>query len=101
MKNIGFATITVTGVNITTGAASASAALPVASSGEIARFYRLTATAYAHFRLGAGSATAVATDAMLIPGESLVVDVPRGLTHIAAIQDTAAGTVNVAPLEDC
>jgi len=26
--------------------------------------------------------------------------VPRGVTHIAAIQDAAAGSVNVVPLED-
>jgi hypothetical protein len=94
-------TIAVTGNNITTGAASANAVLPPASSGEIAKYYRFTATAYAHIRMGAGAPTALATDIMLIPGESLVLDCPRGYTHWAAIQDTAAGTVNCAPLEDC
>lgn len=100
-KQSGYATITVTGANITTGAASAAVALPVASSGEIARYYRITATNAAHVRLGLVGLTALATDVMVQPGCNLTLDVPRGLTHIAAIQDTAAGTVNVAPLEDC
>lgn len=90
-----------TGVNITTGAASASSALPVASSGEIARYYRITATANAHVRMGIVGLTALATDAMVVPGESLILETPRGITHVAAIQDSAAGSVNVVPLEDC
>lgn len=93
--------ITVTGINLTTGAASANSALPNASSGEVARYYRITATANAHVRLGVVGLAALATDAMVVPGESLILECPRGYTHVAAIQDSAAGTVNVVPLEDC
>ena len=93
--------IVATGINLTTGAASVNAALPNASSGEKPRYIRITTTANAHIRLGIAGVAAVATDVMVIPGCALVLDVPTGITHIAAIQDTAAGTVNVAPLEDC
>lgn len=99
--NTSSVSIYATGVNITTSAASASSALPVASSGEIARYYRITTTANAHVRLGIVGLTALATDAMVVPGESLILERAQGITHIAAIQDTAAGTVNVVPLEDC
>lgn len=92
--------IMATGVNITTGAASASSALPAASGSTVARYVRITATANAHVRLGTVGLTALATDAMVVPGESLVLEVPSGITHVAAIQDAAAGTVNVAPLDD-
>jgi hypothetical protein len=100
-RNRNSMTVTATGNNITTGAASANAALPPASSGEIARYYRFACTAAAHIRLGTSGVTAVATDLMLVPGAELILDRPQGLTHWAAIQDTAAGTVNCTPLEDC
>lgn len=93
--------ITATGVNLTTGAASVNSALPPASSGEVARYYRITVTANAHVRMGPATPTALATDAMVVPGESLIMECPRGYTHIAAIQDSAAGSMNVVPLEDC
>jgi hypothetical protein len=94
--------VTATGINITTGAASVSAALPNASSGEIPRYIRITSTANARVRIGQGAGTtAVATDLMVQPGDAVILDVQRGITHIAAIQDTAAGTVAVSPLEDC
>lgn len=93
--------IMATGVNITTGAASAASALPVALSGEVPRYVRITATANARVRLGLVGLTALATDVMVQPGDALILEVPRGITHAAAIQDTAAGMVNIAPLEDC
>lgn len=100
-KKTGFITVTATGANVTTGAASASAAIPVAASGEVPRYVRIAATVAAHVRLGVVGVTALATDMLLMPNDSVVVAVPRGLTHFAAIQDTAAGAVNVTPLEDC
>lgn len=96
-----FMTNTATGANITTGAASASVPIPTAQSGEIPRYVYVTATAAAHVRLGTAAVTALATDLMVQPGDSAILAVPRGMTNIAAIQDTAAGRVNVAPLEDC
>lgn len=94
-------TVTATGNNITTGAASANAVLPPASSGEIARYYRFSCTVAAHIRLGTAGVAALATDVMVIPGNDLVLDRAQGLTHWAAIQEGSAGLVNCAPLEDC
>lgn len=99
-RNFDFVSVTVTGSNITTGAASANAALPVSSSGEIPRFIRFSVTAPARIRMGAGvGTTALATD-MLVTN-TVIVDVPRGYTHWAAIQDSATGSANATPLEDC
>jgi len=100
-KNIEFMTVTVTGSNITTGAASVNAALPVASSGEIPRFIRFAVTANARIRLGIAGVTAIATDMLVSSGDYVVLTIPRGYTHWAAIQDTAAGSACATPLEDC
>ena len=88
-----------TGVNITTGAASAGATIPLASNGAVPRYIRITASANACVRIGTGAQTAVATDAVVQPGESLIL-ATLGCTHIAAIQQAAAGTVQVSPVED-
>lgn len=90
--------VNVTGVNITTGAASASAAIPNTSAGVVARYVRVMATAFAHVKVGKGSATAVATDTLVGPNCDLILNV-AGADTIAAIQDTAAGVVNIVPLE--
>lgn len=94
-------TVIKTGVNLATSAASAISPLPTAQSGEIPRYVRIAASVAAHVRLGIAGTTALATDMMVQPGDAVTVVVPRGITHVAAIQDTAAGTVNVVPLEDC
>jgi aspartate/methionine/tyrosine aminotransferase len=96
-----FLTVTVTGVSITTGAASSGGALPVASSGEIPRYVRVAASVAACVRIGVGAQTAVATDLLVQPGDAVILAVPRGCTHVAAIQLAAAGVVIVTPLEDC
>lgn len=88
-----------TGANITTSAASASAALPNASSGQRPRFVRVSVTVAAHVRLGTAGLTAVGTDMLVTPDAPVILQV-QGHTHIAAIQNAAAGTVNVYPLED-
>lgn len=96
-----YKTVTVTGVSITTGAASSGGALPNASSGEVPRYVRIAATVAACVRIGPGAQTAVATDLLVQPGDSVVLAVPRGCTHAAAIQLAAPGVVIVTPVEDC
>lgn len=96
-----FLTVTVTGLSITTGAASSGGALPVASSGEIPRFVRVAASVAACFRLGKDAQTALATDLLVQPGDAVTLRVPNGATHCAAIQLAAAGVVIVSPVEDC
>lgn len=88
-----------TGVNITTGAASAGATIPLASNGAVPRYIRVSATVSACVRIGTGAQTAVATDLLVQPAEAVILST-NGCTHIAAIQLAAAGTVNVAPVED-
>lgn len=96
-----FMTVTKTGANITTGAASASIAIPTASSGEIPRYVRVSATAAAYVKIGGAAVAAAAGDVLVQPGDAVILAIPRGMTNIAAIQDAAAGKVNVIPLEDC
>ena len=88
-----------TGVNITTGAASAGATIPMSSAGAVPRYIRITASANACVRIGTGAQTAVATDMVVQPGEAVFMSTNR-CTHIAAIQQAAAGTVQVSPVED-
>jgi len=88
-----------TGVNITTGAASAGATIPMSSAGVVPRYIRVTASVAACVRIGTGAQTAVATDMVVQPGEAVFM-ATNGCTHIAAIQQAAAGTVQVSPVED-
>jgi len=91
--------IIATGVNITTGAASANSAIPLSSAGVVPRFVRITASVSACVRIGTGVQTAVATDAVVQPGEALTI-ATLGCNNIAAIQQSAAGVVQVSPVED-
>jgi len=88
-----------TGINITTGAASAGATIPLNTSGVVPKFIRITASVSACVRIGTGAQTAVATDAVVQPGEALII-ATLGCTHVAAIQQAAAGVVQVSPVED-
>jgi hypothetical protein len=85
-----------TGVTITTGAASASASIPNCVNGTKPKYIRVAATAAAYVKMGA---TAVAGDILIQPGDSVVLAV-AGAPTIAAIQVSAAGLVQVSPLED-
>lgn len=95
-----YSTITKTGANLASGAASTNVAIPTASSGQLPQKVRVTATEAAAVKLGTTGVTAVAGDAMVQPGDPLTLVVPRGITHIATIQITTAGVVNIVPLED-
>jgi hypothetical protein len=93
-------TVAATGVSITTGAASANATIPNALSGEKPRYIRVAATAAAYVRIGKGAQTAVTTDLLVQPGDAVVLQVPSGIDNVAAIQVSAAGVVQVSPLEN-
>lgn len=88
-----------TGINITTGAASVGAAIPLNTAGAVPKFVRITASVSACVRIGTGAQTAVATDAVVQPGEALVI-ATLGCNNVAAIQQAAAGVVQVSPVED-
>ena len=89
------------GANITTGAASARVAIPVtsANASDAPKYVRVSATAACYVRLGTVAITAAAGDTLIQPGDALIMCVGKQ-THIAAIQVTAAGICQIAPLED-
>jgi hypothetical protein len=89
-------TITQSGANITTGASSAAATIPNNSAAAVANRVRVSATAAAYVKFGA---TAAAGDLLVQPGDSMILNVPKGATQLAAIQVTTAGIVNIAPIE--
>ena len=95
-----FITVTVTGKSVASGAASAGTTIPLDSSGNLPRFIRVAATNPACFRMGAGTQTAVITDLQIQPGDSEILHVPQGVTNFAVIQVSAAGIVQVSPLEN-
>lgn len=88
-----------TGVNITTSGTSAGAIIPLSSAGTVPRYVRISATVSACVRIGTGAQTAVATDLLVQPSEAVIL-ATNGCTHIAAIQQAAAGVVQVSPVED-
>lgn len=90
-----------TGASITTAAASAQVTIPNTSAGTKPRYIRVSATAAAHVRIGKDATiTATTNDTLVQPGCSITLSVPLGYNNIAAIQSAAAGTVQIAPLED-
>ena len=97
----GYVIVTAPGAQLASGVASASANIPVCSSGEVPRYIRIAATVAASVRLGpAGGATATAADTQVQPGDAIVMAVPLGYTKFAVIQVVAAGLVQVSPLEN-
>jgi len=96
----GFVTVVSTGVSLATSGTSASATIPNDSSGRIPNYIRVAATAPACVRIGQTSATAVTTDMQVQPGDAVILAVPKGYDKVAAIQVSAAGVVQVSPLEN-
>jgi hypothetical protein len=94
-------TVVATGKAQASGAASAGTTLPVAADGNIPRYVRAAATAPACFRFGWGGVpTAVTTDLQIQPGDAVILST-NGASHFAVIQVSAAGVVQVSPLENC
>lgn len=93
-------TVTKTGASVTTSGTSSGSTIPAASSGEAPRYIRVAASAAAYFRMGVGAQTAVNTDLQVQPGDAVILHVPSGVTHFAALQVAGAGVVQVSPLEN-
>jgi len=99
-RNFHEVSIAATGTTVTTTAnTSTGEAIPVGSDGQRPRFLRFAATQPVHVRLGIGAQTALASDAMVVPGETLILAV-TGATHWAAIDTGTVARVNVSPIED-
>lgn len=74
---------------ITVGAASARVAIPAG-----ALVVRLAATVNCYYKWGDNTVTAAAGDRIMIAGVEMKA-VPEGVTHIAAIQVTTAGLLEI------
>jgi len=96
----GAITVVVTGIQLASGAASTSGTIPNDSSGNKPSYIRVAATAPACVRLGKTTATAVNTDLQVQPGDAVILQVPKGYDTIAVIQVSAAGIVQISPLEN-
>lgn len=93
-------TIVATGVSAATGAASASSTIPNNSSGNIPNYIRVAARNECYVKLGIAGVTATSNDILVQPADSVILQVPKGVTTIAYIQGTAAGVVNITALEN-
>lgn len=96
----GAVSINANGTTLTSTSVSSSAAIPVDASGNVPRYVRIVATAAAYVKLGIGSATATTSNILVQPSDSILLHIPSGVTHIAAIRDTADGKVNVCPMDN-
>lgn len=95
-----FITVTANGFSATTSGTSASSAIPVASDGNIPRYIRVSSRNECYVKIGVSSVAATSSNILVQPADSVILHIPTGITHIAYIQGTAAGQVNVSPLEN-
>jgi hypothetical protein len=73
-------------------------AIPDTASGTRPRYALITCTAAAYVLPGDSSVTATSTGIILQPNYFLKMNV-SGFTHLAALQVSAAGKVNIIPVE--
>lgn len=92
--------ITTVGFSAATGAASANTAIPNDGSGRAPNYIRVAARNECYVKLGTSGVAATVNDILIQPADSLILAVPKGITHIGYIQGVAAGQVNVVPLEN-
>jgi len=93
-------TVTAVGFSAVTGAATARSTIPVDSSGNAPSYVRVAARNECYVKFGTVTVNATSNDILIQPGDSQIFAVPKGITHIAYIQGTAGGQVNVVPLEN-
>jgi hypothetical protein len=98
--NGAFLSVSTVGFSAVTGAASARTAIPVNGAGVVPTFIRVAARNECYIRVGDSSVAATSSGMLIQPGDSVLLSVGRGDTHIAYIQGTAAGQINVTPLDN-
>ncbi len=96
----GVMTVMAVGFTAATGAASARTVIPVDSAGNLPRYIRVAGINECYVKLGTVAVVATSNDMLIQPADSALLAV-NGCTNIAYIQGTAAGKVNVVPLENC
>lgn len=82
-----------------TGAASARIAIPVDGSGGVPKYIRVSAINESYVKLGDVTVVATTNDVLIQPADAALMST-NGRTHIAFIQGTAAGKVNILPLDN-
>lgn len=92
--------IVATGVSAATGASSARSTIPTDASGNKPKYIRVSGRNECYVKVGDSTVTATVNDILVQPADSVILQVTTGHTHIAYIQGTAAGSVNVVPLEN-
>lgn len=93
----GFITVNAVGTTVTTGAASQLVNIPVDASGNRPNYVRIAATVESYVSV---RGTATANDILVQPSDSVILQVPKGVTQIAYIQGTTSGKVNIVPLDN-
>lgn len=88
-----------TGSIIAFGAASSRVAIPNDSSGAVPKYVRVAANAACYVKVGNSTVTAADGDVLVQPADAVILKTGNQ-THIAAIQVSAAGTVQISPIED-
>lgn len=88
-----------TGSIIAFGAASANVAIPTDSANTLPKYVRVAANAACYVKIGPAGVAAAAGDVLVQPADAVIMKVLRQ-PYIAAIQVSAAGTVQISPLED-
>ena len=89
-----------TGIAVTTGIASVNTAIPTNSASTLPYYIRLTATAACYVKVGVGAQTAVAGDLLIQPDAPTILCTGPSIDNIAVLQVTAAGILQVSPLEN-
>lgn len=74
-------------------------AIPVDSAGNLPRYIYVSAVTESYVKLGQSGVTATANDIGIQAGLGIVLAV-SGATHLAMIQGTSTGKVNVVPLDN-
>jgi hypothetical protein len=86
------------GIQVTTSAASGTAAIPNDASGGRARRVRLQALASCYVRPGFAGTVCTTGDLLLTPYAAVLLDVAQ-FTHVAHLQETAGAKISITPVE--
>lgn len=88
-----------TGATIAFTGTSANVAIPTDSAGTKPKYIRVASTAACYVKIGPSGLTAAPGDLLVQPADSAVIKV-HNQAFVAAIQVSAAGTLQISPLED-
>lgn len=88
-----------TGAIIAFTGTSANVAIPKDSSGTAPKYIRVAANAACYVKIGPAGVTAAAGDLLVQPADAVILKV-HNQAYVAAIQVSAAGTMQISPIED-